>query len=149
MADTDFIARIAARDRGTASPSMPPQLPKARNRKERIAKALLLLEREGIAGSTAYSPVFRGLRAVGLGPKPFFWWNPIGLTLFMFVFFVVLFAGALVLSLALGVMPRPIRGMVEAGPTFFFALNGVLAIAFTVYHKITAIRLALPRWRDL
>lgn len=120
-----------------------------RSRRHKVQRALWHLEQGGITGAHAYAPLFRALARIGFAPKPLFYWGWVPLFLFGFMLFTSLMGLAVVLSLLLGVMPRPIMTMIEAGPTVFFSLMAVMALAFTAYHKVKATALELPRWRDI
>ncbi len=122
---------------------------KAASRKDRLAIALNLLAQGGVTGNYAYAPAFRGLARAGLIIKPLHYWSFLGLTLFTAILFCVLAALTIIASLLLGVMPRPVFRMIEAGPVVFFAGNIALSMIFAFIHRFKAKQIGLPKWRDL
>lgn len=123
--------------------------PKRRTRRMKLALALDALAREGIIGAHAYAPALRGLARMGLIVKPLFFWNPVLLFVFSLVMFTTIFVTTLVACLILGVMPRPLVAMVEAGPMVFLGMMAILSLVFTGYHAVKARGAGLPRWQEL
>ena len=135
-------------DGGKARPPRPMPSP-APDRREKLRRALLHLERGGVTGSRAHAPAFRSLARAGLIVRPLHYWSFPGLTAFGFVMLAVLLGGAAVVAVALGHVPRPVRAMIEAEPVVFLAVAFALAVVFAGIHKGKARRIGLPAWRDL
>lgn len=123
--------------------------PRARNRTERLARALAHLERAGINRHSVYSRSFRALARIGLILKPLHYRSLPGLTLVGFALLCVLSGAVVALSLAIGVVPGPLRAVLETGPAGFFAINGMLGLVFAGLIRFQAIGAKLPSWRDL
>jgi hypothetical protein len=148
MADTSFQEQLTRSDQPTqaAAQAMPE---KAGNRRERLAIALAHLERAGVQGDYAYSKAFRGLSEMGLIMKPLHYWSILGLMVFGFIVFSAIFYGVVFMCSVLDHYPRPVRGMMEAGPVVMFVVNIVLSIAFAAINKAKAVSIGLPKWKDL
>jgi hypothetical protein len=145
----DRLSRLETTRKATASTPHPKHsLPPASSRRERLSRALVQLDRIGIRGAYAYAPALVGLAKAGLIVKPFFFWNKLLLFVFGFFFFSLLFGGTLAVCLAMGVTPRPIRGMIEAGPLVFLGMMLGLSILWTGWHVIAVRGSDLPSWRD-
>jgi hypothetical protein len=152
MTDADFQNRLARLGNGGGSGGARPaeNTPgPARDRREKLRRALTHLERGGVTGAHAYAPAFRSLARMGLIVKPLHYWSFPGLTAFGFVMLTTLIGGTVILSLAMGQVPRVVHRIIEAGPVVFFGLNAVLAVCFAAIHKLKARRIGLPKWRDL
>jgi hypothetical protein len=152
MSDAGFQSRLAqleAKAQTRVQQQGASQLPKARNRRERLAIGLAYLERGGVTGSYAYAPLFQALSRVGIITKPLHYRSWIGLMVF-FIGVVICIASFVLIAVAItGAMPRPVRGMIQAGPQVFFGGAFVLSVIFAGIHKLKAHQLGLPRWRDL
>lgn len=122
---------------------------KARSRRARLPLALAALAEGGITGNSAYAPALRGLARMGVIVKPLYFWNPLALFVFGVVVFSLAMGGTALACLSLGVMPAPVRGMLNAGPTVFALLIAGMSVVFTAIHWLRARAIGLPRWRDL
>ena len=150
MSQTDFHARLACPDpMEQAQHAAAPTPARARNRNERLHLALLHLAQGGITGSSAYSPLFRAMGRIGVTPKPLHYWSWPGLIAFFMA--LAMFCAVLVTGLGalFGQVPRPVRGMIDTGPTVFFTAAFGLSVIFAAIHKVQARQIGLPRWRDL
>ncbi|GGH19913.1 hypothetical protein SAMN05444007_101305 [Cribrihabitans marinus] len=146
----DRLSRLQERqEQSFRAASEKPAHRKATTRRERLTLALAHLERGGVTGAFAYAPVFRMLAAIGLGPRPLFYWSWIGLVIFGFALFTGIFGGVIYLSVQFGHVARPVQVMIEAGPDVLLVVNTVLALGFAAIHKFKAMQMGLPRWRDL
>jgi Family of unknown function (DUF6404) len=123
--------------------------PAARNRKDRLDRALRDLAQAGITGDRAYAPFWRWLARRGLIVRPFHYWNFVALCLAGFVMFPGVTALLFWMAFTLDVMPRPLQGMLRAGPNA--VLGGIVAmgIIWALVHRVQAHVHKLPRWRDL
>ena len=155
MAQADFQARLQRLERRTPQPAAP-ETPAPRSggggggtRRDRLNRALQILDRNGVRGDWAYSKVFRMLARVGLGPKPLHFWSAPALFFGSFVFFTLLMGTVIGLAIAMDAVSGPIRGAVNAGPVAFFGMMLLMSTGFTVLHRVQARRMGLPRWRDL
>ena len=152
MSDTRFEERLSrlqqANEPVPAGPArtMPGPAP---DRREKLRRALVHLERGGVTGSHAYAPAFRSLARAGVIIRPFHYWSFMGLTAFGFVMLTVLVGGAAIITVAIGHVPRPVRAVIEAGPIVFIGVTLTLSLAFAGIHKFKARKIGLPRWRDL
>ena len=133
--------------RQTAAPGV--AAGRASNRRDRLQRALWLLQQGGITRSYAYSPLFRGLARIGVIIKPVHFWSPVMLALAFFAVLCGIFWGTILVTQAVGVVARPIARMIEAGPAVFCVVGGGLSVVFALWHKAQALRIGLPRWRDL
>ncbi|WP_316015691.1 DUF6404 family protein [Roseobacter sp. HKCCA0434] len=121
----------------------------ATNRRERLARALRVLERGGITGSHAYAPALRGLASLGLIVKPFHFWSFPALAIVGILLMSALFGLAIWASLAIGIVPRPIATVIEAGPIVFVAVMTIGGLFFAIAHRRKARQIGLPKWSDL
>ncbi|MGC1496715.1 MAG: DUF6404 family protein [Sulfitobacter sp.] len=151
MSETSFHSRLAQLESAAniRAQHVKPTFHKSRNRKEKLAIALAHLERGGITGSYAYAPLFHACARVGIIMKPLHYRSWVGLTLFFMALSVFIAVFVLVASALTGVMPRPVRGMIEAGPQVFFTGCFILSVLFAGIHKLKAMQIGLPRWRDI
>jgi len=152
MSDTSFESRLAqleSKAQAKQQQQGAPKLPKSRNRKEKLAIALAHLESGGVTGTYAYAPLFQVCARIGIIMKPLHYRSWIGLILFFMALAIFITAFVLIASLMTGVMPRPVRGMIDAGPQVYFSGVFVLSIVFAGIHKFKAYQIGLPRWRDI
>lgn len=155
MTQTDYIARMRqiAQDRHAqdrpATAAQRPALPKARNRRERVALALIHLQKAGIGGAMAYSPLFHALARIGLPPKPLHYRSLTGQFLFGFFTITLVMGGTVLACLFMGLRPRPIQALLAAGPEVFLGITATLGAIFALVYRVQAISARLPRWRDL
>lgn len=142
LAQLETIAKLRARN-------IKPTFPKARNRKAKLSIALAHLEQGGVTGAYAYAPLFQVCAKMGFIMKPLHYRSWMGLIAF-FMVTTVCIAGFLLFAVALtGTMPRPVRGLIQAGPQVFFSGAFVLSTFFASLHKLKALQIDLPDWRDI
>lgn len=145
----DRLARLSQpREDVSSGPARPISAPSS-DRREKLRRALVHLERGGVTGSSAYAPVFCLLARAGVIIRPFHYWSFLGLTAFGGVMLCILLGGTAMIAVAIGQVPRPVRAMIEAGPVVFLAATLALSLFFAAMCKIKARQIGLPRWRDL
>ncbi|WP_425052540.1 DUF6404 family protein [Psychromarinibacter sp. S121] len=137
-------AHAARRPAAPPAPGEP-----APNRRARLERALWMLQQGGITGSFAYSPLFRALACVGIIIRPVHFWSPLPLALAFFAALCGIFWVTIQITQTIGVVPRPVARMIEAGPVVFCCVMGGLSVVYALWHKMQALRIGLPRWRDL
>lgn len=151
MSDTGFQSRLSQLETvaNLRARQTKPTFPKARNRKEKLAIALAHLEQGGITGAYAYAPLFQFCAKMGFIIKPLHYRSWAGLILFFMATTVCIAAFVLFAVAVTGTMPRPVRGLIEAGPKVFFSGAFVLSAFFASLHKLKALQIDLPNWRDI
>ena len=151
MSDTRFgerLSRLQVNDPAPTGPARTMPGPSV-DRREKLRRALVHLERGGVTGSLAYAPAFRSLARAGVIIRPLHYWSFMGLTAFAFVMLTTLVGGAALIAVAVGQVLRPVRAVIEAGPIVFLGVTLTLSLAFAAIHKIKARQIDLPGWRDL
>ena len=123
---------------------------KARTRREKLDKALYLLAQGGIEGHAAYPSLFIKLARKGIILKPLQFWSALGLFLYDFVIFLLVFAFFLYLGGIIGKVPAFVELLlIRGGPDVVLLAISAIAAVITLRFRIQAVRLGLPKWRDL
>ncbi len=153
MADARFQSRLAALEANAQAlfnaQRAAHDLPKSRNRKEKLAIALAHLERGGVTGIYAYAPLFARCASFGVILKPLHYRSLGGLVAFFMSLALVMAVFILGVVAVTGTMPRPVRGMIDAGPLVFFSGAFLFSMVCAGFHKLKARKLRLPQWRDI
>ncbi len=144
----DRINRINQGQSATHAATAPTPAPSS-GRKAKLQQALHFLGQAGIHGNYAYAPVFRSLAKAGIIIKPMHYWSFVPLTLFSFCLFAFIFGGTTLLCLYLGVVPRPVAGLIRLGPMANLIIWAMLALGLSGLLKFQAKRARLPKWCDL
>lgn len=154
MTDSSLEARLSRLNAQAAAPKKakvekPAKVDRHQRRRDRLARALNLLEEAGVTGNYAYPLPFYWLSKMGLIFKPLHFHSWASLTLFALAMFTVAFLGAVSIANAIGYIPAPLARMIEVGPAMFLGVNIGFSVTFAAIYKRKAERIGLPRWREL
>lgn len=120
--------------------------------RERLTTAIALVMARGVPEEHAYPPLFRRLARAGMIVPPMAYGKPISkmvICAFLFVVVASLMGGAALLAHSIGMVPRPVQTMIDAGPVAFFALTfGLSFLGSTLIAKRERIA-DLPKWEQL
>ncbi|WP_299876063.1 DUF6404 family protein [uncultured Sulfitobacter sp.] len=154
MSDRNLEARLSRLNAQAAAPKKarlekPVKMDRHQKRRDRLARALRLLNEAGVRGNYAYPLPFRLLSKVGYILKPLHFHSWASLTIFAMAMFTVIFLGAVSIANAIGYMPAPLARVIEVGPAMFLGVNIGFSVTFAAIYKRKAERIGLPRWREL